>query len=60
MDQRPPTSDQPDGDLEIALTVRRRSDPIGGTIALAGREPVQFTGWMQLTQLLSRALEADG
>jgi hypothetical protein len=44
-------------EIAIALVVRRASDPIDGTVALGERDPVPFTGWMQLTQLLSRALD---
>jgi hypothetical protein len=43
--------------IAIALVVRRASDPIDGTIALADGDPVPFTGWMQLTRLLSRAVD---
>jgi len=43
--------------IEIALVVCRTSDPIDGTIALGDGDPVPFTGWMQLTRLLSRAVD---
>jgi hypothetical protein len=43
--------------IAIALVVRRASDPIDGTIALRGGDPVRFTGWMQLTRLLSSAVD---
>jgi hypothetical protein len=43
--------------IVIALGVRRASDPIDGTIALPDGDPVPFTGWMQLTRLLSRVVD---
>jgi hypothetical protein len=45
-------------EIVIALVVRRASDPIEGTITLNDAAATPFTGWMQLTQLLSRALDA--
>lgn len=44
-------------EIAIALVVHRASDPIAGTITPPHGRPLPFTGWMQLTQLLSRALD---
>jgi hypothetical protein len=45
-------------EIAIALLVHRASDPIDGTVTVRDDAPVPFTGWMQLTRLLSRALDA--
>lgn len=45
-------------EISIALLVDRASDPIAGTLSLPHGPPVPFTGWMQLTQQLARALDA--
>ncbi len=52
-----PVARADESEIVIALVVRRASDPIDGTITLRYADPVPFTGWMQLAQLLSRALE---
>ena len=49
-----------DDEIVIALVLRSSSDPIDGTIALAGGQPEPFTGWMQLIQLLSRQVNRLG
>jgi hypothetical protein len=38
------------------MVIRPASEPIDGTIELPNEPPVPFTGWMQLTQMLSRAV----
>jgi hypothetical protein len=48
----------PEDDIAIALVVNRASDPIEGTITPPHGRPVPFSGWMQLTQLLGRVLDA--
>ena len=53
-------ADTDDEVIAIALVVRRASDPIDGTIALRDGDPVPFTGWMQLTRLLSSAVDPPG
>jgi hypothetical protein len=54
-----PASHQ-DDEIAIALIVQRASDPISGSITLPHAPPVPFTGWMQLTQPLLRAIDAPG
>jgi hypothetical protein len=58
MDQSTPPAAVVDDELAIAIIVNRASDPISGTITLPHTPPASFTGWMQLTQLLTRALDA--
>lgn len=48
------------GEIAIAIVVRSVGDSIDGTIALADGPPVRFSGWMQLTQLMSRAVNRAG
>jgi hypothetical protein len=47
-------------EIALALVVRCSSDPIDGTIELPDGRLVQFTGWMQLTQELSRVVDPVG
>jgi hypothetical protein len=54
----PEDSQASDDQIAVAIVVRRHSDPIDGTFALRDGVPVPFTGWMQLTQLLARVLDA--
>lgn len=58
MDEKTALAGATDDEIAIALIVRRASDPIEGTITPPHGRPVPFTGWMQLTQLLARALDA--
>jgi hypothetical protein len=58
MDESPTPAARSDDGIAIPLVVNRASDPISGTITLPHAGPVTFTGWMQLTQLLARALDA--
>lgn len=44
--------------IAIALVVRRASEPIAGTITLPDEQPVDFTGWMQLTRLIARVVDS--
>jgi hypothetical protein len=53
-DQTAPAADD---DVAITLVIRRASEPLDGTITLPDQQPVHFTGWMQLTQLLARVLD---
>jgi hypothetical protein len=57
MDESTAPAARSDDEIAIALIVHRASDPIRGTITSAHAGPVPFTGWMQLTQLLSRAVD---
>jgi hypothetical protein len=58
MDQNTTPTPATGDEIAIALCVHRTSDPIEGTITPPHGLPVPFTGWMQLTQLLARALDA--
>lgn len=58
MEETTTPAGRPDDEIAIALVVDRASDPISGRITLPHAPPVRFTGWMQLTQLLARALDA--
>jgi hypothetical protein len=58
MDENTTPATGAEHEIAIALVVDRASDPITGTITLPHELPVAFTGWMQLTQQLSRALDA--
>jgi hypothetical protein len=58
MDEQATPAGVSQDEIAIALRVHRASDPIAGTITLPHAPPVPFTGWMQLTQLLGRALDA--
>jgi hypothetical protein len=58
MDEKASPAAAGEDEISIALVVRRASEPINGTITLPHERPVPFSGWMQLTQLLARALDA--
>jgi hypothetical protein len=58
MDENTTPAGATDDEIAIALIVHRASDPIAGTIAVPHEQPVPFIGWMQLTQLLGRALDS--
>ena len=57
MDDEATPTGQGEGEIAIALRVYRTTEPIAGTITLPHAPPIPFTGWMQLTQLLARALD---
>ena len=60
MDEKSASTDATDDQIAIELIVRRDSDPIEGTLTPSQGRPAPFTGWMQLTQLLARALDSAG
>jgi hypothetical protein len=57
VDQKTTPTAAGDDEIAVAIVIRRASDPIAGTIMLPDALPLPFTGWMQLTQLLARALD---
>lgn len=57
MDETVAPAGASEDEIAIALVVSRASEPIAGTIRLPQAPAVPFTGWMQLTQLLARALD---
>jgi hypothetical protein len=43
------------GSVDLRLTIDLGSDPISGSVELAGREPVRFRGWIDLVAAIEAA-----
>jgi hypothetical protein len=41
--------------VDLHLWIEPGSDPISGSVELAGREPVQFRGWIDLVAAIEHA-----
>jgi hypothetical protein len=45
--------------LHLDLLLDRRAEPISGWLNVAGRPPLEFSGYLELIGLLERVLGAD-
>jgi hypothetical protein len=43
------------GSVDLHLRIDPGSDPISGSVGLAGREPVRFRGWIDLVAAIEDA-----
>jgi hypothetical protein len=57
MDERTRLTDATGETIVIALVVHQAAEPIAGTVTLRHGPSRPFTGWMQMTQRLARALD---